>query len=285
MPLLKKIAALFTSMRPYNSIHPILLLYFGVLISHASLAQFWLTVAIIFIIHGGITIFNDLSDPEIDKANHLPVPINRGELSTRLARVAAYICVIVPLMASFILLPILVAIAFVVLVIIGWMYNSKPFQLSHRPIASIVALGISYGFIPFSIGLLLGATPSLALIGLGVALAIGQASLSMLKDYKDAFGDAKFGKKTFLLVFGRTKVRSVSMILGGIGYAIALFIAVMYTKTYLLLLPGVAFLILLIYERGELTPHKSYEQLNQHSLTCLNIQFIFDGLLIVCFII
>jgi 4-hydroxybenzoate polyprenyltransferase len=182
-------------------------------------------------------------------------------------------------------LPLLTNIALVALVVCGWIYNAAPLRLSRRPVASIVVLFLAYGILPFCIGVGLGNVNGhglLPFILLGSGWGLLRASLSLLKDYKDAAGDAAFGKRTFLLRYGATKVWQYSIGLCATGFVLVI-VAVWLLGVSIAGLAALAAVAgWLLYERTALIgKNKSYLELNQTFHKCLHYQLIFDSLVLV----
>jgi 4-hydroxybenzoate polyprenyltransferase len=268
--------------RPYNSLAPILLLCIGALFSQAPFVELTFAIVVAILIHSATSILNDVEDAPVDKTNLVDSPLQKGSVSLQTAVLVGYGLFLVAICISIITLPLITSCIFLILIFLGWTYNSKPFQFSRKPIGSIVVLGISYGLIPVIVGLSIGGRLSVwAAIFLTIFLALIRTSLSILKDYKDAVGDSKHNKKTFLLVYGRTAVQRITLVFAFIGYIGATLIVGILIRGPIYF-TVIAFLLSawLIYERTKFNPRKSYEQLNRQFHRCLALQLIFDGYLI-----
>ncbi len=273
------------AMRPYNALLPLILIYLGGMIVHMPYAVVAGALVVTFLIHSAVTLLNDIEDEVIDKTNGRQDGLI-DIMSPNSVRHIAHMMILVAMGLGILLLP-LSAVAFLgIFIILSWMYNSKPFQVSRRPIGSIVLLGICYAFVPFMLGVSLGSLEvSYLVLCLGASFAIGRVSLSMLKDYKDAHGDALHDKRTFLLVYGRTKVRSVSVIMSVIGYA-GILISIAWllhdaSRTWLWTLLGGALAIWLVSCRARLSPKHSYTRLNHQFHQCLQYELLFYGFIVV----
>lgn len=280
MALSRYVAALSELARPYNSLLPLTLVFIGAQLGGANVWYTLVAILTVLGVHSAVTIANDIEDEAVDKTN------NRNLKSiTLLGKKRAWVIVWVMLVASVLLgiiwLPLGCTYLLLIIIAISWAYNSRPLQLSRRPIFSIVALGVCYGMVPFLIGFLAGGRLSWYAVGISIFLAIGRASLSMLKDYKDAVGDAKHKKKTFLLVFGRTRLRTLSITFAALGYGgvIAGFMAFRSEWVWLFALLAVAVAAWLIYERTKLSPEASYATLNERFHRCLHYELVFYGVL------
>ena len=170
---------------------------------------------------------------------------------------------------------------FITYYVISWLYNSRPYQASHRPVASIVLLGMAYGLIPFLLGNgLTGITWALLL--LGISWAIVRASLSILKDYKDAPGDAKSNKRTFLLSFGNRLTVRISLVLALIGYIGCVVGVSMYTSHVLLTTSSLTLLAFwLMYQRVKLLKVTRYAEANRLFHSFLEYELLFSCLAVI----
>jgi 4-hydroxybenzoate polyprenyltransferase len=266
--------------RPYNSLIPILLICVGALLSDADIVLTAITAVLTLFIHSGINILNDVEDLAIDKSNNNNSALHTDLIRPQSARSIGYILTLAPIAFAYFALPLTTLLLIVALYVLSTLYNSVLY-LSRRPLASIITLGLCYGGIPYWIGLSLGSGADFTAIILGIFFALSRASLSILKDYKDASGDALHNKKTFLLVYGRTIVRRASVSLAVIGF-IGIITCLMLLTSEPLYLPLIATLyaVVLVYKRLLLSPNKSYAQLNKLFHSLLRQQLLFDGLLV-----
>lgn len=269
--------------RPSNVLLPALAVVAGFLFTGAELnADLWIGLVAFFLLHSAVTIWNDIEDRAIDKLNNVDTILTRSAKAIPQARKVVVLLVVATLVCGVFLPPSAIT-WLVVFLVLAWAYNARPLILSRRPISSIVVLGLCYAFVPILLGASLGLGVSSEVVWLAVFWALGRASLSILKDYKDAVGDAKSNKRTFLLVYGNRRVRLVSLILGIVGYVEVARI------TYELVVPASvewfyasvgAALLLLVYGRLVLFRKNSYEQLNRVFHMCLQWQLLCDGVIV-----
>jgi 4-hydroxybenzoate polyprenyltransferase len=183
------------------------------------------------------TTANDVADREIDLVNHPRDPgrpLVSGDASVRqLWRVhvgAALVATAaaVPLGA--------VGLGLAVLSLcVAWAYSLPPLLLSHRTYVTHLCLAVAYVAIPYALGLVVVHGRPRTQDGLLVAalLACFLARI-VLKDFRDREGDARFGKPTLLLRFGKRAtctVSAVSLVLGN-----ALLVAALHPPAALALL-------------------------------------------------
>jgi 4-hydroxybenzoate polyprenyltransferase len=160
------------------------------------------------------TALNDLADEEIDQVNHprdAGRPLVEGTATRRellllhlLASVLA-VCAAIPLGRRAIGL-------LVVSLLVSQAYSARPIRLSYRVAGAPLALGIAYVVVPYSLGIT-AAGGSLRHVAspLTCALFLFFAARIVLKDFRDRIGDARYGKPTLLLRFGKTATCAASL--------------------------------------------------------------------------
>ncbi|HEX9410399.1 MAG TPA: UbiA prenyltransferase family protein [Actinomycetota bacterium] len=161
------------------------------------------------------TTVNDIADEAIDQVNH-PVdrgrPLVSGEASVRDLRFLHLVGVAVAVVAGTVLGPVGLALA-VLSVMIGRLYSLPPVRLSYRTYLAPTALGVAYVVIPYGFGLVaagISLRPSDPLFA-GSLYALFLARIN-LKDFRDREGDARYGRPTLLLRFGK---RTTCLVSGG----------------------------------------------------------------------
>lgn len=262
--------------RLFDAAFPIVSLFLGVVVTgQLNNHSLYLLVPIVIILNSVAMIWNDIEDREIDADNGRPELVKSNV--ALLGRLKIYLVILI---AVGILLAWLVnAIAFVLAiatVCIIWIYNSKPIQASRRPILSIVVLSGAGAFLPYLFGLSLGNIGIHVLIA-GVCWWFGRISLSVLKDYKDARGDARHNKKTFLLCYGVRKVAVVSVISLCVGYGALIGLMFSLSNTTWGLLALITTTGVFAYMRRPLFDSKStYVQLDSSFRKIAQYQLLLD---------
>ena len=171
------------------------------------------------------TSLNDVADEEIDRVNH---PRDDGRpLVTGDARAADllrlhWIAAGLALAAAAPLgVPGLVLAS--VSLAVSHAYSAGPLRLSYRTYLAPVALAVAYVLIPYRLGLAAAGedfrAADLAFAGGLFALFVARI---VLKDFRDRDGDARFGKPTLLLRFGKTATCLVSAAALLVGNALVL---------------------------------------------------------------
>lgn len=242
--------------------------------------QIAVAIVVTILANSAMTVWNDIDDMEVDAANGRPyiqsIYRSRDYYNVVLLLV---LFIVAAFIIGYFFLPLASVGLLAVTMLLGWMYNSPPLQASRRPIASVLFLSLTGAFFPFLIGLSLG---SITVFGLWFAVWwwLSRASLSILKDYKDAQGDMKHKKKTFLLVYGGRRVGQVSILLFFVGTAGVVAQATMIAVQWVVL-PTVAIAAFLLFERrGLLLRSASYQQLNTLFQRVAFHQILFDTVVI-----
>lgn len=269
--------------RPSNFLLPMLAVIAGFLFNGLEVnSDLYVALLGLFLLHSAVTIWNDIEDRQIDKLNGVDTLLTRSTTWLQPARwvvaglvAGSFVCCL--------LLPFAAAAWLVGFFILSWAYNTQPLRLSLRPLSSIVVLGLCYGFVPIMLGASSAGQITSQIILLAVFWSIGRVSLSILKDYKDAVGDAKSSKKTFLLVYGNRTVRLISLAFGVIAFLQVARITYPFVASsskewfYVSILPA---LVGLVYLRLQLFRKRSYKQLNEIFRKCLEWQLICDGIIV-----
>ena len=100
-----------------------------------------------------------------------------------------------------------------VALLLSQVYSARPVRLSYRVAGAPLALGIAYVAVPFALGIV-AAHGSLAHAWsrLAAALFLLFCARIALKDFRDREGDARYGKPTILLRFGKRATCALSVV-------------------------------------------------------------------------
>jgi 4-hydroxybenzoate polyprenyltransferase len=165
---------------------------------------------------------NDLADEEIDRVN-LPTARGRPLISGHAGRRELWVVALVS-----------GAVAFGVATVIGWMlaavvaaglainvaYSFRPLRLSQRGVLASLVLSTAFVVVPYLIGVFsVTADVSRADLAILPGLYLAFTGRILLKDFRDAAGDALFGKWTFLLRHGRATTCWVAAVCWAVGVA------------------------------------------------------------------
>lgn len=160
------------------------------------------------------TALNDLADEEIDRVNHprdAGRPLVEGTATRRELLVLHVLASGAALLAAAPLGRRGVGLLAVALVI-SQIYSARPVRLSYRVAGAPLALGVAYVLVPYSLGIVAaGGSLHHAWSALTCALFLLFAARILLKDFRDREGDARYGKPTILLRFGKTATCTTSL--------------------------------------------------------------------------
>jgi len=267
-PYLQKLYDVALLARPFNALQPMILFVFGVIISGGDLrsSELYIGLIAILLLHSAVTIWNDLSDQVVDKHNNVKTVLTTGYITERMLKYIVLGLAVAGIVLCALFLPLVSVMLAALTIIVGWQYSARPFKASHRPIGSMVFLAISYGAVPLLLGASLGKIDAIVWL-FAIAWSFARVSLSLMKDYKDAVGDVKVKKKTFLLRFGHRRVVATSVVCLVVGYGavIALTTQVVSPAYWIYLIgAGVLCIALFVIERVRLWKASSYQ--SQHDL-------------------
>lgn len=160
------------------------------------------------------TALNDLADEEIDRVNHprdAGRPLVEGTATRRELLVLHVLASGAALLAAAPLGRRGVGLLAVALVI-SQIYSARPVRLSYRVAGAPLALGVAYVLVPYSLGIVAaGGSLHHAWSALTCVLFLLFAARILLKDFRDREGDARYGKPTILLRFGKTATCTTSL--------------------------------------------------------------------------
>jgi 4-hydroxybenzoate polyprenyltransferase len=160
------------------------------------------------------TALNDLADEEIDKVNHprdAGRPLVEG-WATRRELVALHICAGVVAVCAAVPLGRSGIALLIAALLVSQLYSARPVRLAYRVAGAPLALGVAYVLVPYSLGIVVAAgnlRHSASLLTLALFLLF--AARIMLKDFRDRAGDARYGKPTILLRYGKTATCTASL--------------------------------------------------------------------------
>jgi 4-hydroxybenzoate polyprenyltransferase len=213
-----------------------LLVLFGRMLRYRVALMLWLFMLLGAALHGGLSTFrasylvagaalgfayvaattvNDIADEGIDRVNH-PAdrgrPLVSGDASANDLRVLHRAAVAGALVCGAALGPAGLLLAGLS-ILIGRAYSLAPMRISYRTYAAPAVLGIAYVLIPYALGVVAaggraGRTDAVLAAAL-YALFLARINL---KDFRDREGDARFGRPTLLLRFGKTVTCVVSAV-------------------------------------------------------------------------
>ena len=166
------------------------------------------------------TSLNDVFDLEVDRINHPTArdrPLVTGAASTRQLLLMAAALALAALLVSSVSGWLGTAVI-VTSLCLNVAYSVPPVRLCARPVPAPLVLGIAYAGLPYALGLSAsGATPGWRDARLAACFVLLMAGRMLLKDFRDLRGDRAFGKRTFLLAYGKkaTLIAVLACVLAG----------------------------------------------------------------------
>ncbi|MCA9325757.1 UbiA family prenyltransferase, partial [Candidatus Saccharibacteria bacterium] len=118
----------------------------GLLISRGNFqAEFWLAALAYVLAHSLVTLWNDIADETVDGLNGTPRIFQlRKQVSAKYIRMMLWLLT-ASLVACLVPVPWVVRGILLTFMVLGWLYNQKPAQLSRRPLGSMVVMFLAYG--------------------------------------------------------------------------------------------------------------------------------------------
>jgi 4-hydroxybenzoate polyprenyltransferase len=188
----------------------------------AHWAQLLLAAVALAVSYVSATTSNDLADEEIDRINHAGHrgrPLVTGE-ATRADMWRLFGCVSAVALALVAPLGLVAVAIMLISLAVNVAYSLPPLRLSYRTWLAPLVLAVGYVGVPFALGLaVVGGRPGPLTWWLGAACYCLFVGRIVLKDFRDREGDAKYGKPTLLLKYGKTATCVVSavMVVAGLG--------------------------------------------------------------------
>lgn len=189
--------------------------------------QYLVVIIVIASWYVNATTINDIADYEIDRINlqgAVGRPLANKEVSKSQIIRLNIISGIIALISSF-WLDYRIGLIVAICLVLNYLYSATPAKISHRGALAPLTLPLGYVVLPFLTGVWAvkeTITPKGWLIL--IALYISFVGRIILKDFRDVKGDAKFGKRTFILRYGRKATCIASAVGLTIGSIILLFI-------------------------------------------------------------
>lgn len=168
------------------------------------------------------TVLNDLADEDIDRVNLATArgrPLVSGDATRRelraLGNTAGLVSFLVACSTNW-----RVGLVVAAGLALNAAYSLRPTRISHRGAVASLMLPLGYVALPYLVGSLsvqaeLGRQDVVLLVGLYIVF-IGRI---LLKDFRDVEGDELFGKRTFLLRYGRQATCATSAACWVVGTA------------------------------------------------------------------
>ena len=198
---------LFVLGRPWNGASVALIAIFGYLLN-VGIYNLFVILAIfasLLLVFMAGTILNNISGFKIDQINMPYGPLQQNKVSLVEAKVFTILLSISSLFIA-LFTNIYLLLGIIIIIIIATLYSAPPFNIEKRGIYANVLLAVVTIFVPA----MTGATIALNSLSIStnflyaiVSMTILYVGISIIKDFKDVIGDAKYNKRTFVIVVGR----------------------------------------------------------------------------------
>ena len=184
-----------------------------------DLGYLWAT-ALLASSYVAATSLNDVADRDIDAVNHPSDrgrPLVTGEATPAQLRSLWGWAAAATIGCGALLGPVALGLALLSLSI-GYTYSLPPIRLSYRTYLAPVVLSVAYVLVPYGLGMVVAQRELIPADGLfaGALFALFFARIN-LKDFRDRQGDARYGRPTLLLRFGKAITCTISGVALGIG--------------------------------------------------------------------
>jgi 4-hydroxybenzoate polyprenyltransferase len=171
------------------------------------------------------TTINDLADYEIDRINLKGAaerPLANKQATRRQIMALSLFSAMAGLGVGFVL-DARIGVLVLICLLLNYAYSMPPAKISHRGAQAPLLLPIGYVVLPYLVGAW-SLDESITRKGQLILAAIYISFIGriILKDFRDVKGDAKFGKRTFLLRYGRKATCITSAIGLAVGSSILL---------------------------------------------------------------
>ena len=259
-----KLASLFLMGRPWNALGCSLLVATTILIIQKNYPINSIVLASIsaFFIYIAGAILNDFFDQQADKVNAPYLALEQGRVNEKEALAFSTFSYAVSLVIAT-----LFGIAFVIWIIffifLSIIYSAPPIRFVSRGILAQISLGFTTALVPAYAGIVAVykrfEIPTDILIPF-FAFFILFIFLWMMKDFKDAEGDLKSGKKSVVVKYGPKKVRAIAIIGSAIFFPLTVILFNNFFQSMsFLVISTVLLIFLLITEYGvEKNPERAF---------------------------
>ena len=193
-----RLLGLIRLFRPFNAVAVVASFVCGYFFAVGEVPEvyIWYGIAALFFAHSATTLQNDVYDAAIDKDNKRTGLLQTDHLRLEDAKkIVLYMSIMALAVVALTNKKYDMALWVLGYLFLGWVYNAPPLRLSVRPFASVFTLGVYYAALPFLFGVFLTGSVHTNVLIFGAGLFLQRAATSILKDYKDAKGDALHGKK------------------------------------------------------------------------------------------
>lgn len=218
-PQLGSSTELATLMRPQMVLIP-LIIYTTILVANEGvyLVKFIIGWLVLVSVYGVVTIHNNISDLEIDRANQRKDnPLTTNQITVGNALKLFYLFISIGFIAA-LLINAITIIWVGVYILLGWLYSGRPL-LKNKGFGAVAILGMCYGVMPWVLGYLATSNAiDVRLIVVAITSFLFVVGIISLKDFKDLKGDRAHKKMTLLVRYGAIFTQRFMILLTAVAY-------------------------------------------------------------------
>jgi 4-hydroxybenzoate polyprenyltransferase len=214
--------------------------------------RLWIGCGGFFLIVASIYVVNQIVDIESDRINRKLFLLPQGLVSIRAAWIIAGLCALCGMATAAVIADAALAVIFLLSLLLGALYNHKPFQLKNKPFGGVCAGAMGNGLLTFLAGWYLGGAHQEAggIIALssgflsGLSPTLANAAVYLATTIPDAPGDRIVGKKTFCVVYGEKKTAVTAAVLCAGAFAASFF---MFRHFWVMAVPAAVSLLFFLF--------------------------------------
>ena len=247
-----KVTAFIELGRPWNAIIVAIFAIIGCLLAGSQVFWIFLIAAIVsFLIYIAGVSLNDVCDMDVDFINMPYRPLERFQLTVKEALYFIFFSYLIAIVIS-LFVSILYFLTALLMIFVTYVYSAPPFSLNKKGIIGNFILAFGSVFTTAYSGYVL-ATGSLnisiqVLIPL-TSLTFFFAFFTIIKDFKDAFGDSMRRKRTLVVKWGTRKTSLINIVGTLIFFPITIFMFYsLFQNILFAILSSVLFILLLFFE-------------------------------------
>jgi len=191
--------------------------YFG----HHPVDSGWFEIPVLMLVgsglFGAVFLINQIYDIESDRINNKLHFLPKGYVKVNIAWIMTVLLNIISLIIAF-YISIQVAIASIIIIILGVLYSAPPLALKNRVWPAVLANGLGHGTLVYIIGFCVADGSFAAGLTKSMPYFLAVAAVYIGTTLPDIEGDKRTGKHTIGVKFGENKTQIIILI----GYLLAL---------------------------------------------------------------
>lgn len=245
-----KVTAFIELGRPWNALIVAIFAIIGCLLAESQVFWIFLIAAIVsFLIYVAGVSLNDVCDMDVDFINMPYRPLERFQLTVKEALYFIFFSYLIAILIS-LFVSITYFLTALLMIFVTYVYSAPPFSLNKRGVIGNFILAFGSVFTTAYSGYVL-ATGSLnitvQILFPLISLTLFFAFFTIIKDFKDAYGDSIRRKKTLVVKWGAKKTSLVNILGTSIFFPLTIFIFYSLFQNILFAILSFALLVLLLF--------------------------------------